>query len=554
MVIGIYCRVSSETQKNEGESLITQRDNGVDFCKRNNYEFQVYNEGGRSGGSIKKRKEYLQLIDDIKNGLIDGVWIFSTSRLNRESYEFLLFIKICIENKIKLFVGDREEDLSSSETLLKLQIMGSFDEYFRSINTHQSVSNKLRRAREGRWVNGTVPFGYNKDDGKLIVSNKKKEVIHKVLDWYIEGYSKKKIVRELLMEYGGEEIDGKEYKFNEHWVRKILIRDYYVTGKVSMTLSGNSFDYGVESICDRDKWEKANRIYKTTLKEKRIDKVSWLEGLLICYQCGSNIHLVKANGWKKKDGTRKVYYYTRCESRKHNGKPLVGVPYKEVEDDLLRFVDKFLLKEGLVFNKIRSMILDEIESEREKSEVTVDEKKIIKEIDKLKQRRNRIEQFYLEVRDGWDEKTFKEEDEKIDVEIDNWKRKLNNLSPKVDLLEMKINDWLVEIEDLDKISPIEFIQNYVERIKFRVVKRKWFVNGRLLKYNFVFKGLNIEGSDIDRIVRDSKKNRENLLPKRILNTNKIFLDKWCVRIDLEINFNSFVFEIESINFIYSKKS
>ena len=79
-----------------------------------------------------------------------------------------------------------------------------------------------------------------------------------------------------------------------------------------------------------------------------------------------------------------------------------------------------------------------------------------------------------------------------------------------------------------------------------MIPRRWFVNGRLLKYNFVFKGLNIDKSEIDRIVRDSKKNRKNLSSKKMLNTYNLN-EKMLFKIEIGISYNGIVYEIDSVD-------
>ena len=104
MVVGLYVRVSSSQQIVEGESLETQIDNGKRFCNQNGYEYKIYNEGSKSGGD-RNRDTYKKLIADLRGDLLDGIWVFSMSRLNRESVESGLLIRECKDNK-KLFFVD----------------------------------------------------------------------------------------------------------------------------------------------------------------------------------------------------------------------------------------------------------------------------------------------------------------------------------------------------------------------------------------------------------------------------------------------------------------
>ena len=103
MVIGLYVRVSSSQQIIEGESLETQIDNGKRFCNKNGYEYKIYNEGSKSGGD-RNRNTYNKLINNLREGVLDGIWVFSMSRLNRESVESGLLIRECKELNKQFFL------------------------------------------------------------------------------------------------------------------------------------------------------------------------------------------------------------------------------------------------------------------------------------------------------------------------------------------------------------------------------------------------------------------------------------------------------------------
>ena len=71
MIVGIYIRVSSQEQKNEGVSVDVQRNMGIDFCERNGYEYRIYDKdlGKSSMRGREFRKDYAKLVDDIQNVL-----------------------------------------------------------------------------------------------------------------------------------------------------------------------------------------------------------------------------------------------------------------------------------------------------------------------------------------------------------------------------------------------------------------------------------------------------------------------------------------------------
>ena len=71
---GIYVRTSIET---DGTSIEQQADLGIKFCKAQGFEYEVYEDYGKSGYKIddendpfKNRQELTRLIDEIKSKII----------------------------------------------------------------------------------------------------------------------------------------------------------------------------------------------------------------------------------------------------------------------------------------------------------------------------------------------------------------------------------------------------------------------------------------------------------------------------------------------------
>ena len=66
MIVGIYSRVSTEEQKNKGVSLEDQKQRGIEFCIKNGFDFEVFQDGGYSGSlPILDRPELNRLFDKV---------------------------------------------------------------------------------------------------------------------------------------------------------------------------------------------------------------------------------------------------------------------------------------------------------------------------------------------------------------------------------------------------------------------------------------------------------------------------------------------------------
>ena len=108
MTVGIYIRVSTTTQK-QNFSLDYQKQLGIDYGIKNNFDYEIFEEA-KSGGSTEKRSEYKRLVESIKTGILDGIWVYDNDRLNRNIKDGYNLIELIKENKCKTFyrMGGKE--------------------------------------------------------------------------------------------------------------------------------------------------------------------------------------------------------------------------------------------------------------------------------------------------------------------------------------------------------------------------------------------------------------------------------------------------------------
>ena len=83
MKAGIYARVSTKEQ-----DVDKQVQELIDYCKRNNYEYELYVDRGISG-SKESRPEFNRLMEDVRLKKIDLVIVYKIDRLSRSIQHFL---------------------------------------------------------------------------------------------------------------------------------------------------------------------------------------------------------------------------------------------------------------------------------------------------------------------------------------------------------------------------------------------------------------------------------------------------------------------------------
>ena len=81
-IAAVYIRVSTEDQAREGFSLGEQKEKLLQLCSFKGYEvFKVYEDAGISAKDMEHRPQFQQMIEDMKNGLINYMDIKDKLRL-----------------------------------------------------------------------------------------------------------------------------------------------------------------------------------------------------------------------------------------------------------------------------------------------------------------------------------------------------------------------------------------------------------------------------------------------------------------------------------------
>ena len=133
-----YLRVSSDTQRDDGGSLDVQREWGKKVSKQLGMKYEELFEGS-SSTMIRNEEQFFKsprpiyqtLKDRIRNGEIKHLWVWTPSRLHRDTIEEEFFRRFSlIPNNVKMYIGQfgQEVQMSTPTDVLGLRIKSLFDE------------------------------------------------------------------------------------------------------------------------------------------------------------------------------------------------------------------------------------------------------------------------------------------------------------------------------------------------------------------------------------------------------------------------------------------
>ena len=168
MRTGIYCRTS---RFDEFSTSIEQQTNiGVNFCKFNNFEFTIYGDNGISGFKISdddsdpfnNRPDFMRLINDIKTGGINRVWVYEHSRLSRNEYASAIIFNIFEKYDIELYEKNKKLDLNDPQFQMLRKILDAVSQYERHLiinRTTRGLHNAINKGTRGF----SCFYGYEKN-------------------------------------------------------------------------------------------------------------------------------------------------------------------------------------------------------------------------------------------------------------------------------------------------------------------------------------------------------------------------------------------------------
>jgi len=209
-----YTRVSTQGQVVKGSSLEVQRDNINREADYRGLQKPIIFEDRGESGTKTDRHQYSVLKEEVKEGRVSHLIIFSVSRLGRDLMEMLSFIKECEKAGVKVYTICEQYDSDKLHTKLHLHILGAVAENHIQ-ETRSRIKASLNRTKEkGMRYSKEIPIGYELGpNNELLVNEREKALIMRIKNLKTRGHSYKAIADRLNSE-GLKTKKGKEWNRN----------------------------------------------------------------------------------------------------------------------------------------------------------------------------------------------------------------------------------------------------------------------------------------------------------------------------------------------------
>lgn len=453
-----YARVSTDKDE-QLHSLSAQVSFFNDYISKvPNWRFiGSYIDEGISGTSVKKREEFLRMIEDAKNHKFDLILSKEISRFSRSTLDSIKYTEELLQNGVGVYFLNDNINTILPDSELRLTIMSSIaQDEVRKLS--ERVSFGMKRSIDSGTVLGCSNiYGYVKDKGKLVIDEKQAEMIKIIYDRYAnttDGLSK---VSKYLYSLGYKSKTGKRLdttiltriienpKYKGYYCgHKTKVLDYRTKQKKKLSESDWIIYKDTENvppIVSEELWERANKKLKQrqeSFASRAVNKAVFqnrytYSGKIYCGHHNLTYHRSSA-GKRKNNPVWECQVY-RKESLKGCSNPRVF----EFELDTLfkDMFNKLLKRKNYIFDEIVSVCENYLESHNNDSEIKNIESKILLLNNKKDKLLELVMEEYLEKAD------YKKQVDLLNEEINSYQNKLNEL--KIDkkdknYIKNKINE------------------------------------------------------------------------------------------------------------------
>ena len=378
----LYERLSRDDNlEGESYSIGNQKKLLAKVAKEKGYTNLVHFLDDGISGVTMDRPGFVEMIRQLEQGKAAAVFVKDLSRLGRNYIEVgRLTEEFFPDHDIRLVAVSDNIDTAEGENELA-PIRNLFNEWYaRDISKKRRISNKIK-GNAGEPM-GQPPYGYIKDpnDPKhWIVDDEAAQVVRRVYSMTLEGFGTEQIAAQLEKDdvltpraywlTKGIKRPGKgkqqpPTKWNSFTITKILSLQEYCGDILNFKTYSKSYKNKKRIDNDRENWVVFQDVHEAIIERAVYEQVqqkrgkirkrrtnngehNMFSGLLVCADCGSNLH------FHFNQGNPEIKYFN-CSNYKGNRGTCTSTHYVRVD-----FLEEVVLGEIRRLMKFASLYEDE---------------------------------------------------------------------------------------------------------------------------------------------------------------------------------------------------
>jgi len=321
----LYERLSRDDNlEGESYSISNQKKLLTKVAKEKGYTNLVHFSDDGISGVTMQRPGFQAMLEELEKGHAAAVFVKDMSRLGRNYIEVgKLTEDFFPEHDIRLVAVSDGVDTAEGDNELT-PIRNLFNEWYaRDISKKRRISNKIKGS-SGEPM-GQPPYGYVKDPDnpkRWIIDDEAAIVVRRIYSMTLDGMGTEQIAAALSQEHTlapinywknkgikrpGKSTGTEPYKWNSSTITKILSLQEYCGDILNFKTYSISYKHKErhendrdnwiifkdvhEPIIDRATWERIQEKRGKTRKRKTQDgEKNMFSGLLVCADCGHNLH------------------------------------------------------------------------------------------------------------------------------------------------------------------------------------------------------------------------------------------------------------------------
>ena len=345
--VGIWIRVSTEDQA-RGESPEHHEDRARSYARSRGWQVkEIYDLAGQSGKAVREHPEARRMMKDIERGHITGLVFSKLARLSRNRRELEDFSDFFNKHRADLISLSEAIDTSTAGGRMFFHLLGVFAQWECEEITERVNASVLTRAKLGKSINGSSPYGYEWKDRKLVVKPAEATVRKKAYELFLLHRRKGKVAN-LLNAAGNRTRGGALWRDSQLY--RILTDPsakgvYYFNRMRQLENSWQTepkpeSEWGkveCDAIVSEDLWNQVNQIieeHTKSWKRPGPSPVHLFGGLAEC-KCGTKMY-VRAGSPK--------YVCRKCCNK---------IPIVDLEDIFHREMKEFFAQPERIANHLR---------------------------------------------------------------------------------------------------------------------------------------------------------------------------------------------------------
>lgn len=377
--VGIWIRVSTEDQA-QGESPKHHKMRAEGYATAKDWQVvEVYDLSGVSGKTVMEHPETKRMMHDVKRGHISALIFSKLARLARNTKELLEFADFFKKHDASMISLQEAIDTSSPAGRLFYTIIAAMAEWEREEISARVAASVPIRAKMGKSLGGTPPFGYRWDNQQIVIDEKEAPIRKHMYELFLE-HKRKRTTARIMNEMGYRTRDGKS--FTDTTLDRLL-KDPIAKGERRVNYTKSKGDgkhwelkpedewitLPVEALISEEQWTQVQSLLAAGSTGKRVARKPAkhiFSGITYC-ECGG-VMRVPSNNPK--------YVCTKCKAK---------ITVDDLEAIYRQELSQFLLSEDRIGEYLHQ-VTDNVNDKIKRLEILKDEQKNIqKQMDAIMQ-------------------------------------------------------------------------------------------------------------------------------------------------------------------------